>query len=311
MVAERRLRIAAALRQRLLQGLESGALRDGDRLPSTREVAADLRADQRVVAEAYRALAAEGLVELRPRSGVFVAALPGGDGARPRGPSPAWLARVLAEGVRHGVPLPEIADAIAAVTRGRPLTATVVAGTVDQAEGIARELREDFGLEARGYLVDRFAPGEPLPRAVQRTHLLVGTELTGPQAAALARRLRRPHVVVDARPDLLSPEWGLLLRRLTYVVIADLRFAALLHRFLEAAPGAENVRVLVAGRDDLSRIPPDAPTYVTEAARQQIGRGRLPGRLVAAARVLSDAARVAVAEFIVTERRRAADERRA
>ncbi|MGZ8458035.1 MAG: hypothetical protein ACXWZ4_15635, partial [Gemmatirosa sp.] len=102
-----------------------------------------------------------------------------------------------------------------------------------------------------------------------------------------AERLGKKDVVIDVRPDLLSPEWRLLLARAAYVVIADPRFGTLVHALTAGVEGGANVRVLVAGRDDLAIVPPDAPTYVTEAARQLLGRSGLPGRVLPPARTLN------------------------
>lgn len=306
MAAPRRPAIEDALRQRVAGALRRGALRPGDRLPTTRELAADLHADPRVVTAAYRTLEAEGLVEIRPRAGVFVAAVPGGE-VPPGAPSAAWLAEVVADGVRRGVAVPALADWVRAATTpppGRsPLRAAVVAATLDQALGLARELRDDFGLAAHGVLAEPLAAavvaGDELPRVVARAHLLLATELTAPLARRLAERTGARCIVTDVRPDLLGPEWRLLLTRVAYVVIADARFAAVVREFLGGAEGAPHVRLLVAGRDDLSVIPPEAPTYVTEAARERIGRTRLPGRLVAPARTLSEPTVRAIARVLV------------
>lgn len=266
-------------------------------------MAADLAADPRVVADAYRVLAADGLVELRPRAGVFVGASATAPGAG-AAPSAAWLADVVADGVRRGVAAPQLSDAIAQATRARPLQAAVIAGTVDQAVGIARELHDDYGIETQPYVIDQLDPNAPPPRAMARTQLLVGTEFTAERVQQLGDRLGVRAIAIDVRPDLLSPEWRLLLREAQrealYVVIADPRFGALVHTFLHGADGAENVRVLVAGEDDLAAVPPSAAAYVTEAARERLGRARLPARLVAPARTLSDASVRAVAEALVT-----------
>lgn len=72
MAIARRPALVLTIRQRLLHALQIGAVGPGDRLPTTRALARELRADPRVVADAYRVLAEERLVELRPRSGVFV-----------------------------------------------------------------------------------------------------------------------------------------------------------------------------------------------------------------------------------------------
>lgn len=264
-------------------------------------MAADLDADPRVVADAYRVLAADGLVELRPRAGVFVGqatAVPG----MAESASAVWLADVIADGVRRGVGAPALVAALDQATRSRPLQAAVIGATVDQTVGIARELRDDFGIATAPHVADQLAPGTP-PRSLARAQLLVGTEFTAERVQRLGDRLGVRTLIIDVRPDLLSPEWRLLLREAKrealYVVIADPRFGTLVHTFLHGADGAENVRVLIAGEDDIAQIPPTAAAYVTEAARERLGRSRLPARLVAPARTLSDVSVRAVAEVLV------------
>lgn len=298
MTEHRRDRITDALRQRIAGGLQRGSLRAGDRLPPTRELASDLAADPRVVSASYRILSEEGLVEVRPRAGVFVASLPAN--ATLLGTPPvAWLADVVAQGLARGVAVPQLADWMRRATLARPTTAAVIAGTLDQAFGLARELRDDFGIAAHGVLAETLRPGERLPRAVERANLLVATALTQPMARRLAERLGKHHVVIDARADILTPEWRLLLARVAYVVIADPRFGALVHEILHDVAGASNVRLLIAGRDSLSTIPPEAPVYVTEAAREQLGRSALPGRVLPQARTLSEESTRAITRALV------------
>ena len=59
--------IIDGLRRRILRGIQAGALRAGDRLPSARELAGEFRVDYRLVIAAYKEIAAEGLVELMER----------------------------------------------------------------------------------------------------------------------------------------------------------------------------------------------------------------------------------------------------
>lgn len=51
----------------------SGALRDGDRLPPVRELAATLRINRNTAAKAYAQLETEGLLRTRPGDGTYVA----------------------------------------------------------------------------------------------------------------------------------------------------------------------------------------------------------------------------------------------
>jgi DNA-binding FadR family transcriptional regulator len=57
---------------RLRSDIEAGTYRPGDKLPSYRQLAADLGAASNTVGEAVRQLAREGLVTIRPQSGAVV-----------------------------------------------------------------------------------------------------------------------------------------------------------------------------------------------------------------------------------------------
>lgn len=291
--------IRDALRGRVLRALDAGTLRGGDRLPSTRELAAEMEADPRVVAAAYRQLAAEGLVELRARAGVFVAD-PTGEGP-PRDAPRGWVADVVAQGVLRGVPASRLAERLRAAVATREVRAAVVATTVDQAEGIAREVRDDLGMACTVVLADALPFGEPAPRAMRRAHVIITTEAHERRLRPLAERLARRLVVIRVRPDLVSREYRAVLRRVTWVVVADARFGAMVRTYLAGSPGAEHVRIVVAGRDDLSQIPGSATTYVTQAARARIGRTRLPGRVLPPARTLADDCIHELARVLVEE----------
>jgi DNA-binding transcriptional MocR family regulator len=103
MAVKRRGDIIARLRQRIATAYHLGLITVGDRLPSSRRLARELHANERVILAAYRTLADEGLVEFRPRSGVYLAS--------PRAPEaplfpgfPHWALDVLADGLAHGIP---------------------------------------------------------------------------------------------------------------------------------------------------------------------------------------------------------------
>jgi GntR family transcriptional regulator/MocR family aminotransferase len=94
--------LAAQLRDALRRALERGALAPGARLPPSRELAAELRLSRTTVVAALGELCAEGWLEARPRSGLYVArepprervAAPGAAAAA--APSPLRLSRRVA-----------------------------------------------------------------------------------------------------------------------------------------------------------------------------------------------------------------------
>lgn len=293
----RRAAIVEALRHRILAGLQSGALEAGRRLPSTREAAVDLAADPRVVAAAYRVLAADGMVELRPRSGVFVAgtAMP----ARRRAPSSSWAVDTLCAAVAHGIPLPAAASQLRTLAQPAELRVVVAAAMSDQVDGLVRELADTFGIAARGVMLDAVSRIDHWPRALERAHLVVTTAAHAQRLRRFHRGPTRPLLVAGIRQDILGPEWRLLVREVACIIIADPRFAAVVRGFLAGAEGGESVAIRIAGRDDLRDIAPDAPVYITEAARNVLGRTRLPGRPIPPARILDDASVRAIVELLV------------
>lgn len=296
-MARRRDEIRDALRRRVLNGLRGGTLRRGDRLPSAREVSTQLDADPRVVLAAYRVLAEEGLVELRERSGIFVASSPqdGGEGA----PSAQWLAELLAQGVAREVPAPELGAWLSRVAAGR-LRAAVVASTVDQVEGICRELRDYYGIDAVPLpLGSPPRTTDRIPPALKKAAMIVTTEAQGAAMRRLGERLGIPVVSISVRSDLVGPEWRLLLRNPVYVVVTDHRFVQTLRHFFADTPGVDNICPVVLGRDPLDTIPVGAATYVTHSARTRLGDAPIPGRVVPPARIFSEDCAREILEIIV------------
>src|SRR5690349_20850032 len=77
--------LAVQLADGLRAATVDGTLRAGDRLPSTRALAATLGVSRTVTAAAYDQLLAEGWVGARRGSGTYVVGLPGAGAERQRG----------------------------------------------------------------------------------------------------------------------------------------------------------------------------------------------------------------------------------
>lgn len=285
------------LRSRILRGVQAGTLDAGDRLPSGRELVAELGVDHRTILSAYRQLAVEGLVTMRERGGVYVAPRAGGPGGIPPLPQ-QWFVEILTEGLKREIPAPELHEWLRRCTETLRLRAAVVASTEDQLYGLCRELRDDFGLAAEGVVASLLRDSAP-PLAVRRADLLVTTAAHAARVRQLGAELRKEVTVIDVRPDLVTGEWALLLRRPVYAIVATREFGEMLRSFFANVPGADNLRIVVLGRDDVSAIPPDAPTYVTQRARTALGGSPIPGRIIPAARTLSSESAREIFAFIV------------
>lgn len=289
--------IAESLRRRILGAVESGALRAGDRLPSSRELSPEFGADPRVIAAAYRTLAAESLVEIRQKSGVFVssaAADSPGDAYVP----PNWLANVFVNGVCRGVPLSEIGAAILDHAETRRIRAAAIADTSDQAIGICSELKRDYGINATPFHIND-ARARRVSAKLANAMVIFAANDCAPEVREIARALKRPMIPILLRPDLFDAEWLTLMEHQVYVVATDLSFIRKLSPVISRLERESRVHLLQVGRDDLSAIPHGAPTYVTESARRAIGKTRLPGRIIRPRRLFSDETVLNIVSFIV------------
>lgn len=292
------------LRARILRGIEAAALRPGDRLPSAREWAAELRVDHRVVLAAVRQLGTEGLVETRERGGIYISERQQGGAGIPPLPEP-WIVDVLAQGLTREIPVPELSEWLRRCTETLRLRAVVITTTEDQAFGLCRELRDDFGLEAEAVAPEELPESATtdsstaLPLPLRRADVIIATRAHEPRATTLGATLRKPVIVTDVRPDLVTGEWALLLRRPVYAVVATPQFGEMLRRFFAGVPGIENLHIVVFGTDDLATIPAGAPTYVTQHVRAHLAGVEIPGRILPAARTIAASSAREILAFVV------------
>ena len=290
--------IVETLRGRVLRFVQSGTLSSGDRLPSARTLAREFGVDFRVILSAYRTLSGEGLVDLRPRGGVYIAEKYAG--ARGVPPQPGlWVADVLAQGLAREIRGPELHELFRRCTETLRLRAVVIAATEDQAFGLRRELVDDFGLEAEGIVLDAVRGAGTLPLSVRRADLLVTTDSNAVWVRELGEALGTPTIAVEIRSDFVGGEWALLLRQPVYAVVASEEFGHMLHEFFAAVPGVENLHVLVFGRDDLSSIPHGAATYITQRVRALLSGVEIRGSILPPARTIRSESAREIFAFIV------------
>ncbi len=298
---ERRLEIADLLRRRVKLGLNAGSLTTGDRLPSTRELASDFEVDHRVVVAAYHQLVSEGLVEMRPRGGIYVANVPVGALREPMPPE-HWLHGIFMQGRARDLSMRGVIDALRRSTETMRLRAVVIHGVADQRAGMCTELEDDYGFEATSVNTDDINSGHHPPE-LREADLLLSTAAYEPMVRRLSAQLEKPCIIADVRADLIGGEWRLLLRKPVYVVVRDAQFQKALLAFFESTKGKENLRVLVVDVDDVSAIPAGAPTYVTRGARDWLrAEGReddVGGRMLPNARTFSSSTAEELITFIL------------
>lgn len=294
--------IAEVLRDRVLRGIRAGTLVPGSRLPSARELVSEFNVDNRLILSAYRQLAADGLVEIRERGGVYVKrhAKGEGDSTLPV----KWFADTFAEALARGISSAELGECLRRLAETVRLRAVVISSTEDQVAGLARELRDDFGLNAEG-LTATMVSGSVHQAALKRADVFIATTGHAPVAAALAEKYGKTLIVIDVRADLIVGEWAMLLRQPVWAVVATAEFGELLLRFFSGVRGIENLRIMVYGRDDLADIPMGAPTYVTHRVRESLGETPIRGKVLPPARTIATDSAREIFDFIVRANYRA------
>ena len=89
--------------QQVRQGLRLGVLREGDQLPTVKDVVARLAINPNTVLKAYRELEHEGLVSARPGVGTFVTATLATESLAAHGPLRQDLRKWFAKARRAGL----------------------------------------------------------------------------------------------------------------------------------------------------------------------------------------------------------------
>ena len=262
-------RIVRQLRARIVGELGLGTLVPGDRIPGVRELAHEFGAHERTVARAVRTLGREGLLDVRPRSGAYVAS----DAHLVGWPPPrteAWLVDVLAVALEHGVLATELPDRLRLCLDSVRLSVACVECNVDQRQWLCAELERAYGVETLPVDWADVAGGD-IPADVGRADLVVTTAFHTDEVRRFAERAGKPWVAVLPCNAFDAEVSRQLARGPVRFVVADPHYAAKLRVMHGGRAGAANLLPLVVGRDDVTQIPAGAPVYVTRAARDRLG----------------------------------------
>jgi len=104
--------------QQVRQALRLGFLREGDQLPTVKEVVAQLAINPNTVSKAYRELEHEGLVSARPGVGTFVTKILSDESLAAHAPLRAELQRWIAKARKAGLDEESIAALVEDTFRG-------------------------------------------------------------------------------------------------------------------------------------------------------------------------------------------------
>jgi DNA-binding transcriptional regulator YhcF (GntR family) len=291
---ERDEQLCSMLRARIIAGIHSGQYDVGDRLPTYREIASEAGVDLRAVARAYAMLESEGLVEVRGRSGVFVAPQES-IGGTVLAETSRWLSAVLREARLRRIRVPELPEFVRHCTQSTQVRCVCIDETEDQVSALCEELREEFGFHSTGVRVDSLPPrsnrgaGKSVPEAIRRADLLVTSLYHVGVVAPLAERWQKPLIVIRLCPDAI-----LRLREWTRdhelpVVHVDPAFPQRMRSILNGE--ADRIRpVLARDRRAVAALDRSKPALISPAARKALADVPLPPSLIDGGIISNDSA---------------------
>ena len=287
-MTDRRDDLATAIRERIVSSVHLGTLSPGSRLPSTRELAREFKVAPRTVMAAYRLLEAEGVVSLRQRSGIYVAAGSGSGSAAKLTQLSSWVVDTLLEARSREVPPVHFPERVRRCLQTLRLHAVCISDNADQLDQVCCELTEDYGIESTGVLAGQLNQWTPeVAEAMRRADLLVSTARYATRVQSLGREHGKPVFVVRLRKELMGELARLLEQGPVYIVGSDPCFREAVRVAFESLPGGENARAIILGEDDLAAIPAEAPTYIMRRAHAQLEDGPFARRVVPVRRVFA------------------------
>ncbi|HEU4562725.1 MAG TPA: PAS domain-containing protein [Longimicrobium sp.] len=261
--------VTERLRAGIAAGLHAGYLRGGDRLPSIRDAATETGIDHRVLALAYRRLAAAGLVEVRSRKGVRVA--PQRAPAEPGlGETAEWLSQLLEDAAALQVRVPGLPELVRRWTAGVELRCACVDETADGRAALVHALSHQWGI--RAFPVEPHGDAEgrrELAEALRDAEVVATTHYHAPELGALCDAAKRPLLLAALTPEAVQAIEERLAREPLTAVVADPAYG----ERLRALRGGERLNVVCAADvAAVEALDADTPVLATLAAQQQVTR---------------------------------------
>ncbi len=193
------------IREQLIHLIHFGLIAPGTRLPTVRRLAEQGRVNLKTAFKIYRNLAQEGLVEIRPQSGVFVRSRPRLSGAVERSYRQSvthFLDRVVEDARKYRLSEERLVHLLAmraGLRNHGSFRCAVLECNPEQTHLFAREIRRELGVVAQPVELDG---GEARVRAaVRAAHFLVTTDFHWAEVLRLAGRFGKEVFRVALNPE--------------------------------------------------------------------------------------------------------------
>lgn len=257
------------LRADIVGRLHAGLLRPGDRLPSIRDVAERTGIDHRVVARVYRELEAQGTIEIRQHSGVFVAATKAVEASEDE--RTEWAADVLLQSWERGLSRSHLFGLLGGSVSSR-LRCGCLESNEDHMVALRAEVELGFSVEVVPLFVEPSAsPDSEAPAGTAEVDLLVTSVFHSEFARSVGARAGLPVVVLSFGPAYTAEVAGRAARGPITTVMVDPRYAERARAYL--TPALREVVTFVPV-EEVGRRKVDLNServMATRAARRKLG----------------------------------------
>lgn len=255
------------LRDQIVGMMHVGQLHSGDRLPSIRELAAEWKRNPRTVAAVYDALVEEGFVEVRGRSGVFVAPQEVLVGDL-REETAGWLSGIVAEGWKRRFSAAGVVKVLQRCTTSVRIRCGLVELVEDSIVAMRHELENEFGFDVRVITPEAITRGRA---SFDDIDFFATTSFYAPLIHAGIATLRKELVVLTVYPVLREAIRHQLEDGHLTVIACDARFAERI-RIAYAPDRPEAVRLVLAeNRSAVEKLGREEPVLLTRAAHEALG----------------------------------------
>lgn len=270
-----RARLRRQIRDRIVSGIHAGRYDVGDRLPTYRELGEALGANLRVVQAIYHELEEEGLVEVRGRSGVFVAPQER-IGGRVLAETARWMVDVLTGARQRQISLPEFPDMVRRCTAYRKLECACVESTEDQRQALCHELAKDYGLHTHPVSLSPTGRGSGgvLRAALEAVDLVVTTVYHAAEVREIAEELGKPFAMVRLRREVVDELKRLAGGRQLTVVYVDATFVDRVRLLFDEPIDVRGISV--HDRGAIARLDRSGPVLISTAACSSLNGMELP-----------------------------------
>lgn len=284
-----RARLRRQIRDRIVSGIHAGRYEAGDRLPTYRELGDELGANLRIVQATYHELAEEGLVEVRGRSGVFVAPQER-IGGQVLAETARWMVDVLTGARQRQISLHELPDLVRRCIGYRPLHCACVESTEDQRQTLCHELAHNYGLRTQPVSLPSTGAATPdvLRAALSEVDLVVTTVYHAADIRGIAEELGKPLAVVRLRREVVDELRRSAEGRPLTIVYVDPKFVERVKMLFDTP--LEVHAISVHDRAAIARLSSSEPVLISTAARRALDGISLPPPLSPGAMISTESA---------------------